>query len=67
MARINLDVEVSHLVTYLVWPRQPENPPGRPVVHDEVHPFPLIPLAISVPTELICQNHPATGYNLYCS
>ena len=22
--------DITHLVTHLVWPHQPENPPGRP-------------------------------------
>jgi len=24
---------VTHLINHLVWPHQPENPPGRPVSH----------------------------------
>ena len=38
----------SHLVTHLVWPHQPENPPGRPIglggsVYEEAHPcFPYL-------------------------
>jgi len=41
----NLQTVFTHLVAHIVWPYQPENPPGRPsllglseLVHEEAHP-----------------------------
>ena len=44
----NCYIIITHRVTHLVWPHQPENPPGRPIglggsVHEEAHPcFPYL-------------------------